>query len=208
MTRKERISQFVHPPSGSFIHGVLSPEIYHSALILLSAARTADYGCGTIILAVTAFDVWLNELLLDPSLTPEQTRKQLDESTVSRYRFLHQHYQCSPPADTSDLEVVASVRNEIVHHFVRPDVTIFPDWYDALQTRGLLITHPKAPAVDYSVTQKLSSYPLAYWVFEVLEAAARRLIESAAKPQAQLHLLSFGLFAQYRQIRPSSPGSH
>src|ERR1022692_38309 len=105
MTRKERISQFAHPPNGSFIHGVLSPEIYHSALILLAAAPT-DHGCGAIILAATAFDIWLNELLLDPSLTPEQTRKQLDEPTVSRYRFLHQHYQCSP-ADTSDLEVVA-----------------------------------------------------------------------------------------------------
>jgi hypothetical protein len=211
--KRERLSEFAYPPGGSYAFSSLSPDLLWSAGSLLERAlwdrqkfarnaqtHASQHGGGAIVLAVTAFDVWLGELIVGLMLSEDETRAQLDVPTVAKYRFVGDRYGVVPPLETADLETIVAVRHEVVHHFIRPDVAKLPSWFSGLQAKGLLVTHPSAPEGDFSLTQKLGSYALAYWGFEVLESAAKSLIEKATNVRAQIHsgdLYNFGLYRRF-----------
>src|SRR5262249_38700812 len=143
-------------------------------------------GPGAIILIVTAFDVWMSEIILGMLLPQEDARAHLDDQILSKYRFLYTHFRRTD-APSSDLSTVILPRYELVHHLQRPDPTLIPSWFPQLQQQGLLITHPSAPeGVDYSFTEKLGSYGLAYWVFEVIEAQVHSIFDQSNNPRTPL----------------------
>ncbi|HEY1760702.1 MAG TPA: hypothetical protein VGG72_35330 [Bryobacteraceae bacterium] len=207
------MKEFAYPPGGNFAYGPLSPDLLASAVVLLECAlwdrrkfarnentHATSHASSAIVLVVTAFDIWLGELLVGLMMDEDKTRTHLDRPTLAKYRALYERYHGKQAPVASDLETVVSVRHEVVHHFTRPEASITPSWLPALQERRLLVTHPGAPEVDYSVTQKLGSYALAYWVFDALERTAKGLIEGAANPLAQLRSTDLHNFALYRQI--------
>jgi hypothetical protein len=212
--KRERLNQFAYPPGGNFGYASFYTELFQSAVVLLERAlrdrltfaknshtHASEHGAGAIVLVVTSFDVWMSEMILGLCLLQDQARERLDDYILAKYRFLYGQFQGGGKTPkTSDLDTVVRVRDEIVHHFQRPDAQFVPDWFPALQQRGLLVTHPSAPQIDFSFTQKLGSYGLTYWAFDVIEASARTLLEGSTNPRAQIHTVAMHNFSLYRRI--------
>jgi hypothetical protein len=214
--RKDRLKQLAYPASGGFSYSSFSPDLLQSANLLLERAlfdryrgfaqndmtHATAFGAGAVVLAVTAFDVWLSELIVGLILPGPELPKRIDRDVVTKYSFLYGRFHGANPQSLSGLETVTGVRDEIVHHFPRLDLSLTPDWLPVLQRQDLLVTHELAPHTDYTLTQKLGSYGLAYWVFREIEARARALIEGASDSRAQFHLRSLDNFGLYRSICP------
>jgi hypothetical protein len=214
MSRKERLKQFDKPPSGAFAFISFYPDLIQSAIDLLHLSlldrqkhakipmtHASAHGAGAIELAVTAFDVWMSETLATIAFLPyDGTREQLDKSIAEKYKFLYKHFRLgsvgADPPHLDDLQIVINVRNEIVHHFIRPNPELMPDWLPILRKRGLLI-EGTAPEVDFSLSVKLGSYALAYWVFEVIESCVKVFEPRTSKNHVQN-------FSRYRAICPPS----
>jgi hypothetical protein len=136
------------------------------------------------------------------ALGEDEARRLFDLSVSVKYADVFGHLRPKKVPDLSDLRVAVEVRNEITHHFPRPgrgpkDV---PSWYELLEGRGLFIRYQSPPRadVDFNFTQKLSSYALAYWVFEVLDKCATELVSDTARagPETARN------FRLYRQFCP------
>lgn len=206
MARKnERIRQFAY--AGNFGYESFHQDLLNSATVLLDRAlrdrlrcfrnektHSSVHSAGAIVLAVTGFEIWLNEIMTDLLLPTAEAQSLLQLSIPKRYERLRN-------TNNSDLDTVVEVRNEIVHHFPRPDPSLVPKWLPKLQVQGLLITLPGSRS-DFDLRQKLSSYALAYWVFEVLERCAGDIAEGIA----DLHTRKPELpnFTAYRRICPPS----
>lgn len=205
--RRDRLKQFDMPPGGNFAFISFYPDLVSSAWTLLhralldrhqfaknSQTHGSAHGPGAIVLQVTGFDVWMGELLATMFLSYDEARRQLDRPIIEKFRFLYEknHPGEQLPPESQDLQIAVQVRDEIVHHFIRPNPKLVPDWLVPLQERGLLITSTHAD-VDFSFSAKLGSYALAYWVFEVIEACVRTI----NVPATDHVLKSFG---QYRGL--------
>ena len=212
--RSGRLKQFNRGNTGGWSSA--SPSLVASARLLLSAAlqdraqqfsnlrtHSTTHAPGAIALIVVAFEVWLNELLLDLLLPPAETRKLLNQDTATKYSYLFGVFKPSqPPRFSNDLTVALDVRNEIVHHFPRPADTpdSKPAWYPNLQRCGLFVTTGN-PSEDFNLSQKLTSYSLAYWVFEVIDHAVADLVEGSLNPKARIQVGSTAEnFKRYRSL--------
>ena len=126
-------------------------------------------------------------------------RQRLDENTVGKYRFLHRAFHSNIDVNVRGLEIAVDVRHEIVHHFPRPDPTRVPEWFEAFQRSGFLVTS-KGPG-DFDFSQKLESYSLAYWVFASVDANVRALLAGSSIGIAQMRYEgdshNFGLYRSY-----------
>lgn len=214
--RKDRIAQFEY--HGGFGAGSVSffANLMRSAVTLLEKAlldrrehsrnefnHASRHGPGAIILAVTAFDLWLTEGITLLMLPSNEVRKKIDEDTLKKFRFLYQYFREQEPtrSEEKELDIVVLVRHEIVHHFWRPDHTLVPGWVEELQKRNLLMTSARKDA-DYWFTQKLGSYALAYWIFEVIEASAGATIGNSKKAAAEPRRGDLHHFQRYRTVCP------
>jgi hypothetical protein len=201
--RKEREQQFVKQDQWG--HYGLSYDLTFCGDRILAAAlherqggvyrlaRThyTSYAIGAIALVATAFDAFLNEVC------DFQKNRALVAKTTTVNRFV----ELLPPGtvfDTSDLEALSVVRNEIIHYLPRPIpeqghvAAVLAD----LDRRGLLMTTPRAPG--WEIPQRLASYALAYWAFETIETALAKLVEVTAKESRFSVELArnFGLYRQ------------
>ncbi len=149
------------------------------------------------MLAVTAFDVWLSDVAFAAMRDSEDMKELLKIVGVPpKYQALYDRIHFGEKVNLTELEIVASVRNEIVHHFRRPSQKSLPDWVPILEKSKVL---PVSVRPDWNLTQKLSSYALAYWAFQVLEKFAVKLLDSVTgSVQMQRHAIS--QFGQYRRI--------
>jgi hypothetical protein len=151
MTRKnERIGQFAY--AGNFGYESFHQDLLNSATVLLDRALRDRVRCfrnekthssvhapGAIVLAVTGFEIWLNEIITCSLLPKAETQKWLGLSIQSRYERLRNTDNHGTSDDTlsdSDLDTVVEVRNEVIHHFPRPDRSRVPKWLSKLQLQG------------------------------------------------------------------------
>jgi hypothetical protein len=160
------------------------------------------HSSGAVVLALTAFDVWLSEFLIYLFLPETDARALLEKGTEEKYRMLFSRFHPQIKPDVAELVMAIGVRHEIVHHFPRLTVgaQYLPKWLPELEQRGLLLSHPGAPAIDYSLTEKLSSCALAYWSFRTIERSAEQLVSDASDNAARMNQVSLANFHAYRSV--------
>jgi hypothetical protein len=118
---RPRLKEFAYPPGDSFAYGPLAVDLQGSAVVLLERAlwdrrtfarnentHASSHASSAIVLAVTAFDIWLAELIVGLMLTEDETRSRLDLPTASKYRALYEKYHGKLAPDISDLITVVS----------------------------------------------------------------------------------------------------
>jgi len=148
---------------------------------------------------MTGFDIWLTEIITGLIRPVEEARDLLDSPTTSKYKTLYERFHGQLPGELSELETVVDIRHEIVHHFPRLNRSLIPEWFPELQRRGLLLTSPSGND-DFDFTQKLGSYSLSYWVFQVVESSAGRLVCGSKIGTAKLHTSDLYNFALYKAV--------
>lgn len=168
--------------------GFLSTDIVKSALGCLSLALAdrrghglrlkhnhyAPNATGALVLLVTALDASMNELIA----FVDKDRPLADVPTLQRYLRLTQG---RPPDEElyAHLGLLVEVRHEVVHFLPRyvGDKGNVPTWLKPLDDLGLFLRGPREE-VDFTFFQKLSSYALAYWGWEVANAILKRVVEA------------------------------
>ncbi|MGH9878255.1 MAG: hypothetical protein ACRD5H_11505, partial [Nitrososphaerales archaeon] len=157
---------------------------------------------GSIVLLIAGFESWVNEVLSHLSIYDPSLRKLGKDSLVKKYRKLCAwdgagHMSLADVANLAqvkgldldqvirDLELVIEVRHEIVHPMPFPTGTQWnvPSNLLRLHQMGLLISTGQSDS-DYTFCDKLRSYALGYWCWEVVETCADLLVEHL-KPDQQ-----------------------
>jgi len=192
---------------GSFYH-----DLIHSAVSLLSLASeerfsrsrlgenvVTRHGPGAIVLQVIGFDLWLSELIPVLTVGNDEGRELLSEQTERRYAKLYRRFHAGVDSrKLRALHVAVELRNEITHHFPRPPAA--QEWLADIES--LLVTHPLAPRYDLDLIQKLSSYALAYWAFQVTGELAGDLLAGSTIGAAVIHQNDVDHFRRYRTVPP------
>jgi hypothetical protein len=210
--KPKRIDQFVIDRPAFAMGAPFYPDLLSSALELLQRAlmdrgseatqnsnHFTKHSTSAIVLVVTAFDVWLSDVAFAVMRDTEDMKALLNESGVpAKYRALYDRIHPGETTDLNELEIVAEVRNEIVHHFRRPSQNYLPAWVPILEKSNILpvFGHPET---DWTLTDKLSSYSLAYWAFQIIEKFVIKLVHGApGRVQMERHAIP--QFGQYRHI--------
>lgn len=191
---RRRVQEFVSQQQGSQVP--LSMNLVTATCVLLAKSlevrkggvwktkdnHAADCAPGAIVMAVSAFDAWLNEIAGFPGAIPSQQRlsELIEMTTKAKYRALARATTGIEIADAADLGLLIDVRNEIVHflpYIQRIDSgETVPERLGALEKKKLLIISGD-PSADFHFSQKLCSYALAYWACETTRTAAETLAE-------------------------------
>jgi hypothetical protein len=168
----------------------------------MPANHWSHYVPGAIVLAFTGFEAWLSEMAVHLNVGDEAAREIFVMPVTEKYLAIYERLNPGKTPDVSELRIAVEVRNEIAHYFPRPgrEPRHLPEWYALLDSKKLFIKLdlPNVDA-DFSFTQKLSSYALAYWVFEVLEKCAS---EMCADPTDVIAKRLAENFRLYRQVCP------
>jgi hypothetical protein len=166
--RRERLAQFGARTTGSY--ATLSGSLIYCGLIELDLAlegrkqpvlRTVDnhytrHALGSIVLLITALEAWLNEVIADlapmhRSQFPGTQLYDLADKPIEEKYYAFPRLLGAPVPPQPDLDLVLSVRNEIVHYLPRvlPGEGQVPPWLVDLHRRGVFLT--AAPPVDMTV---------------------------------------------------------
>ena len=212
MPTKKRIEQFVIYPPGFVLGRPLFPKILNSARHLLKLAAVEDqgnvdprihdfttHGPAAITLVVTALDLWLSNVALALMKDTKDMQWLLAKNLPGRYRELYARAQTGKAPDIADLEIVVEVRHEITHHFQRPSSRHLPEWMPTLETRKLVPVSEHVPEVDWFLTDKLSSYALAYWVFGITERMVTSLLRNGKRGRLQMEDYAIAEFSAYHK---------
>ena len=165
--------------------------LVQSARLLLITARDerkandptnhlTQHGPAAILVAFTALECFVNETLLNCFILSnraafeELTNDDLFTKKLTQVPQLIR----GGVLDTTNIELVQHVRNEIIHHYPR-DVgpTNVPDWLTPLANAGLLYTVGNAPN-DIGWQQKLQSFQLASWCADVVRQTAHEVVKT------------------------------
>lgn len=167
--------------------------------------HTSHHALGSIVLVVTAFDVWLNEVALQVSLIEHSERGRIaaKKPTAAKYAYLMEILGAAV-RDSQDLEMAINLRDEIVHYLPRvvDDTGNVPSWLSPLHDRGLLLGGTDEPG--FTFPKNLNSYRLAYWVWELIERAVARLslaLQALGPKYEQVGWMA-GNFGIYRGVCP------
>jgi hypothetical protein len=142
-------------------------------------------GPGAIVLAVTAFENFINDVLhlcLRTSRANEAALEELvrRDSLTDKFRSIPNLVTGGPELVNKDVELMQQVRHEIVHWYPRPvGKTNVPEWLQPLADRGLLYTVGAGPK-DIGWMQKLLSFQLACWCGKSTASAAQQLADALA----------------------------
>jgi hypothetical protein len=194
--RTKKAEQFVRARIYGYNPGVTT-DMIHAARLLLQSAAVESANCegasrfvpGAVLLAVTAFELYLNYLIVSITLPDSDIQNALDRpNAVSKIDFLTNTFETRCPK-RKELEMVIEVRNEIAHHFPRPGWAPenIPWWYEEIQKRGLLITSSRNDGSDFDLGQKLGSFNLAYWANRVIIDAVADLLRGSSHPVATMN---------------------
>jgi hypothetical protein len=212
--RKERERQFLGPEGLS--PAFLSPDLAECALASLRSALEQRAGgkvhatcdnhysphcLGAIVLVVSAFDVWLNEALslLDGWCGLPDTRPLATKPMCEKYVGLMARLGVERPRCTGDLRRAVDVRDEIVHYLPRSDV---PAWFEDLERQGMFIATGRSS--DFALPQKLPSYKLAYWVWEVVLTAIEEMLPAIPGGGRAVIEATAQNFRRAADLRPSA----
>lgn len=173
---------------------MLSGELLECALAELRLAleyranrvvRTANnhyspHALGSLLLLVTAFDVWLTELISKFGYFNTDFKKLGCESALQKFYGLPKQLTGTTIPPHRELELLVELRHEIAHSLPRviKDKGNVPAWFAELNRRRLFCTGPDPEADFYSIASKFASYRLAYWSWETVEGAIGDLFEA------------------------------
>ena len=194
--RAKRTEQLLKPV-GNYAYGseFLQGLVASARLLLLAAQgerRPKDgenfltfYGPSAILLAVTAFESFINDALhlcLRTLRVNQAAFEQLvtADGLTAKFRGIPPLVTGGPELVNEDVALMQHVRHEIVHWYPRPvGSTNVPEWLQPLADRGLLYTIGSAPK-DIGWQQKLESFQLARWCGQVTSIAAEQFAEALA----------------------------
>ena len=221
MSRKNRSQRLENPQSGISVS--FSADILLAAQIMLGLAledrkdnrnppqnnHQSKHSIGSILLLIAGFESWLNESLAYLSAQYEsKLRERGKDGTLGKYKYLCEW--CISPHTSpinqkefdkieKNLYIALEVRNEIAHAMPLPTGYSWdlPPELIGLHTAGLLITTGNEKS-DYSLPQKLRSYALAYWCWEVVNNAIEFIIKQL-KPDINLAWTAQN-FSAYKEL--------
>ena len=126
---------------------------------------------GAVVLRMAAFEAFLNETLgiLEFGFTGPKVKDLARFSIVKKYKDLFAIQKIRPCAETTELRLANSARNEVVHYYPR-DRKVAKAMIE-LERRGLLIP-------SNFIGHGLESYALALWVFDVTHQYAVDLADA------------------------------
>jgi hypothetical protein len=215
-SRKERQFQFENPPSGGWGWMSSSDSLLSCARAQLALAledrhkpvsswpnnHYSEHAPGAIILVISGLEAWLNESCSRVSVHFPGARRLTVHGLGERYIQLGRMVGGEPFDCPADLVLLIYARNEVEHFLPRSvgNANKLPDWLAPLLSRGLLINHDEFPGMTL-LSQRFSSYRLAYWAFETVEKAAVLLEEHMAKSTALVSGM-LGNFSSFRGVFP------
>lgn len=195
-TRRARREEFAERPGGT---ATFSVTLLHCADGLLGAAfadrtggrytrprdaasnHSSEYAVGAVVMIVHAFEAWLNETVADLGwadaaigAAERPTLAIADRDLVAKVERLG---RLRDPgfAVPAALPLLVAIRNEFVHHLPRWfDGRGRPACVDELDRLGVLV-HADVEGRDYGWTHQVTSYRLAWWAFETVEAVVAAL---------------------------------
>jgi hypothetical protein len=216
--RKKKVEQFVTLRMGGWVG--LSGDLVNCARALLQMAlderrrevlrypadHFSEYAVGSILLLVTGFDAWLNEVLSEALFVSDRERLKglADEPLLCRYYGIpHRVAGAQMPAN-QELSLLVDLRHEIAHYLPRiiPDEGNVPGWLAELRRRQLFF---QSDEDDAPLGWRLASYRLAYWAWETVEAAVAEFVSAACvevEGAAPLGSHCAGNFGIFRTICP------
>lgn len=210
--RKERQAQFLVRESGAW--WTFSGDLVVCAFSELRLAldercervyRTPNnhytiHALGSILLLVAALEAWLNEAICLFGFMNQDLKCLAFEPLGEKYYQIPKKVANTQILPRTELDLVIELRNEIAHYLPRSfkEEGNVPKWFQELHKRHLFITssHPDA---DFTLSQKLGSYSLAYWVWESVDSAIADLLD-ALGPQAERIRDTSSNFGLYRSI--------
>lgn len=164
---------------------------------------------GSLLVLTAALEAWLNEVISTYANSPHLLEL-AGESIMDKYQQIPERLggRRLPHDDASAL--MLAVRDEIAHFLPRRHTHgrgNVPPAFQYLQRHGLLINYHGTPGVDFFFTQKLHSYRLAYWAWEVVDRAVSRFVESLPRDQrlaSATEMIAFTArnFKMYERICP------
>jgi hypothetical protein len=193
--RAQRTDQLAGPGaftySSNFLEGIIE-----SGHLVLSAARAeraerertlgenylTTYGPAAIALAVTALEIYVNDVLRTCMFISKHNKELYTD--LAKRDALPEKYATIPKLMTgqelsnSNVTLLQHIRNEVVHHYPRAvGDTNVPDWLTPLVNLGLFHSIGQAP-YDIGWQQKLESYKLAEWCCTNTVDAVRQFINA------------------------------
>jgi len=191
--RQQRVHEFASIQGG--VLSSFSVHLFTSAYYLLELAHAQGekeaaekgtsnhwsfYAPGSICLLVNGFEVWINESIQSQFFFEADVKKALAElPLVQRFYRIPESVNAVMIPENPDLITLVELRNEITHFLPRvttPQGAI-PNWFQDLEAKGLFITTGK-PEGEYTYIQKLASYWLCYWAWEVVSSAAEAYVDA------------------------------
>ncbi len=135
----------------------------------------APYALGSIVLLVCALEAWFAEHISQWRTAYPQlcTKAIMKASPVMKYeKIINSLISGEKVEAPHNLSLVWELRCEIGHcaPYLAQDRDSVPQAYEELQDQGLFITAPP-PGIDVTFADKLQSYALAYWCWEVVDSA-------------------------------------
>ncbi|MCC6650369.1 MAG: hypothetical protein IT348_04380 [Candidatus Eisenbacteria bacterium] len=214
--RTLRREQFLGPTNGGWAS--LSAEVSECALALLDLAfedraknvfRMVDnhyspHALGSLVLVTTAFDAWLSEAVacFDPFCS-SGLRALGEQRFDVKLAGLLQDSGAREWHRAGELELLANTRNEVVHYLPRgvnaPGNV--PEWLSDLDRLGLLLSTGRSH--EFTFDQRLGSFKLAHWAWELTSSAADTLVSAAGDRRVFIDGTSRN-FARFRRLPPPS----
>jgi len=166
------------------------------------ADHFSSYAVGSILLLVTGFEAWLNEVLSEALFVSgrERLKGLADEPLLTKYYEIpHRVAGAQMPAN-EELSLLVDLRHEIAHYLPRiiPDEGNVPSWLAELRRRQLFLGSPDEDCTPLG--WRITSYRLAYWAWETVEAAVAEFVSAAcvevegAAPVGSHCAKNFGVF--------------
>jgi hypothetical protein len=147
------------------------------------------YGPAAITLAVTALEIYVNDVLRVCMFTSKHNKELY--TNLAKRDVLPEKYATIPKLITGqelsspNVTLLQHVRNEVVHHYPRAvGDTNVPDWLTPLVNLGLFHSIGQAP-YDIGWQQKLESYKLAEWCCTTTVDAVRQFISALSGKQIE-----------------------
>ena len=140
-------------------------------------------GPAAIVVAVTAFEAFLNDILhlcLRTRTTNQEAFEQLAsrDAFIEKFRDIPKLFAGGPELVNSDVVLAQHVRNEIVHFYPRSvGTTGVPEWLEALREKDLFY-RIGSPPQDLDWTANMGSFQLARWCASTVAGSARQFADA------------------------------